>query len=256
MTREELLKVAKPILFNTDMVKAILDGRKTVTRRIIQPQPENVLEVLEMGYKGPVKTARFLCSSSDGSRDWIEAVKMPYDTGDILYVRETWTTGCIVGSKNSLYVSQGERSDIIYKEECLREGIAINDVVWHPSIHMPKEAARIFLRVTDVRVERLQEITVGDILQEGVDGIEPPRVCQKEISFPKGFNDWNKKKQDDWIESTARAKYIGWCDFADKVIRKFEWLWNSTVKKSDLDKYGWNADPYVWVIEFERLYAE
>ncbi|MCH5207565.1 MAG: hypothetical protein J1F04_01665 [Oscillospiraceae bacterium] len=239
MTREELLKVAKPILFNTDMVKAIHDERKTVTRRIIQPQPENVLEVLEMGYKGPVKTARFLCSSSDGSRDWIEAVKMPYDTGDILYVRETWTTGCIIGSKNSLYVSQGERSDIIYKEECLREGIAINDVVWHPSIHMPKEAARIFLRVTDVRVERLQDIKREDIIKEG---IVPKELCTRGCKC--------KWAVDGCLEKPCanRDAYEELCH-----IKPFAELWDGTIKKSDLDKYGWYANPYIWAYEFERL---
>lgn len=87
---------------------------------------------------------------------------------------------------------------------------------WKPSIHMPKEAARIFLRVTNVRVERLQEITTNQIEQEGVE-TECPHVLNGE-----------------------EKKYA------------FQNLWNSTIKKSDLDRYGWNANPWVWVIEFER----
>ena len=85
-----------------------------------------------------------------------------------------------------------------------------------PSIHMPKEAARIWLKVTDVRVERLQEITEEQIGREGV-----------EVEYPHVLNGEEKRYA-------------------------FSTLWNSTVKKSDLDRYGWNANPWVWVIEFER----
>lgn len=89
---------------------------------------------------------------------------------------------------------------------------------WHPSLHMPKDAARIFLRVTNVRVERLQDITVEDALAEGMD------------------------------------KYIRLNGELDEnsIITSFIGIWNSTIKKSDLDRYGWNANPWVWVIEFER----
>ena len=87
---------------------------------------------------------------------------------------------------------------------------------WHPSIHMPKEAARIWLKVTDVRVERLQDITSEQICKEGVE-VEEPHVLNGE-----------------------EKRYA------------FSSLWNSTIKKSDLDRYGWDASPWVWVIEFER----
>ena len=87
---------------------------------------------------------------------------------------------------------------------------------WHPSIHMPKEAARIWLKVTDVRVERLQEITSEQICREGV-----------EVEYPHVLNGEEKRYA-------------------------FSRLWDSTIKKSDLDRYGWNASPWVWVIEFER----
>ncbi len=87
---------------------------------------------------------------------------------------------------------------------------------WHPSLHMPKDAARIFLRVTNVRVERLQEITTNQIEQEGVYTV-----------YPHVLNGEEKKYA-------------------------FQNLRNSTIRKSDLDFYGWDANPYVWVIEFER----
>lgn len=125
---------------------------------------------------------------------------MPCESGDILYVRETWKK-----APNGYY----------YYEDWQRNDIA--DVTkWKPSIHMPKEAARIWLKVTNVRVERLQDITSEQICKEGVE-VEEPYVLNGE-----------------------EKRYA------------FSILWNSTVKKSDLDRYGWDANPWVWVIEFER----
>ena len=128
------------------------------------------------------------------------AYKAPYEPGDILYVRETWKK-----APNGYY----------YYESWQRNDIA--DVTkWKPSIHMPKEAARIWLKVTDVRVERLQEIASEQISREGV-----------EVEYPHVLNGEEKRYA-------------------------FSTLWNSTIKKTDLDRYGWDANPFVWVIEFER----
>lgn len=166
----------KPILFNTEMVRAILDGRKSCTRRIMKPQ----------------LTAHY----------GTQYVKPPYGPGDILYVRETWKK-----APNGYY----------YYESWQRDDVA--DIVkWKPSIHMPKEAARIWLKVTDVRVERLQDITIEGIRKEGLE----PRFNVK----------------DKFSDGIARGRFLE--------------LWNNTIKKSDLDHYGWNANPYVWAIEFER----
>ena len=94
---------------------------------------------------------------------------------------------------------------------------------WKPSIRMPKEAARIWLKVTDVRVERLQEITEAGAEAEGaVNNIGMIHAPDNEY---------------DHIH-TAKEHFIE--------------IWNSTIKKSDIDRYGWDANPYVWVIEFER----
>ena len=88
---------------------------------------------------------------------------------------------------------------------------------WRPSIHMPKEAARLFLRVTRVRCERLQEITSGEAVAEGIkSGLRSPSEA------------------------------------ADALIA-FEELWNSTVRQDAMKRWGWNANPWVWVIEFERM---
>lgn len=103
------------------------------------------------------------------------------------------------------------------------------DAAWHPSIHMPREAARIFLRVTDVRVERLLEITGLDILEkEGVT-----------VDFPQP-----KPSYMSLAYTETRLK--------PSVRKAFADLWDSTIKKSDRALYSWDADPWVWVIEFER----
>ena len=192
MTREELLKIAKPILFNTEMVKAILNGRKTVTRRLINWDIVNRCDM--------EKDGTLLCFE-DEYGDHIRPEKLcRYKPGNILYVRETW---CELSSGYE-YKADGETIDHLG-----------NVMKWHPSIHMPKEAARIFLKVTDVRVERLQNMDCEDAMKEGIDS----RLC-------------------------VNLKH---------TVVKFMKLWNSTIKKSNLDKYGWDANPYVWVIEFERI---
>ena len=197
MTKEELLKVAKPILFNTDMVQAILDGRKTVTRRVIKPQPENDAEILTDNLIPETEKygAGKLYCFSDAT-----VTSAPYNPDDILYVRETW---------------QEWTGGYLYKawpEGIHQPGYFIG-MPWRPSIHMPKEAARIFLKVTNVRVERLQDIDYEQAKKEG---------C----------NDYS---------STA----LGFC-----------YLWDSTIKKPDRDRYGWEANPWVWVIEFEMVFPD
>jgi hypothetical protein len=181
-----------PILFNMKMVRAILDGRKSCTRRIIKPQPQGYFEVSE---------EPLYIYDTDGKQGKITP---PYQPGDILYVRETWKQ-----APNGYY----------YYEDWQKDDIA--DVTkWKPSIHMPKEAARIWLKVTDVRVERLQEITRLSVQKEGIE--VDPKEC------------------------------AGKFDFITELFLLFQKLWDSTIKKSDLDSYGWDANPYVWVIEFER----
>ena len=198
----------KPILFNTEMVRAILDGRKTCTRRILKggipfDEKAEYWNVLKKGeWSGPICSEYFIKQGS------------PYKPGDILYVRETWCglpvneAGHFRGHPIYYYRADGD-----LRPEGWRGA-------WHPSIHMPKEAARIWLKVTDVRVERLQDITAEQILKEGI-----------------GLTQ-------DMIESVKEMKEH--CDIP------FAATWNHTLKKSDLDRYGWAANPWVWVIEFER----
>lgn len=185
------------ILFNTEMVRAILDGIKGSTRRIVKGFIPNDAV---WGYTAFTPKGYISCRGTFADGYGEKFFKLPCEQGDILYVRETWKK-----APNGYY----------YYEDWQRNDIA--DVTkWKPSIHMPKEAARIWLKVTDVRVERLQEITIDGIRNEGISSMAVHAV--------------------------------------DMEIALKEWknLWNSTIKKTDLDSYGWEANPWVWVIEFER----
>ena len=131
--------IEKPILFNTKMVRAIMDGKKTCTRRVIKHNTEKVLD------------SPYHMEHSEMEDAWLirRLCRAPYEPGDILYVRETWCdlpvnkAGHMRGHSIYYYKADGDLRP---------EGWRGN---WRPSIHMPKEAARIWLKVTDVRVERL-----------------------------------------------------------------------------------------------------
>lgn len=187
----------KPILFNTEMVRAILDGRKTCTRRIVK---DDIPDDAMWGYTAFTPKGYISCRGvyADGYGEGF--FKLPYQPGDILYVRETW------GHPISL---NSDKQYIFRADKIAESGFKNDSHIWHPSIHMPKKAARIWLNVTNVRVERLQDMTDDDAEAEG---------CFDYTSTALGFPD----------------------------------VWDSTIKKSNLDSYGWDANPWVWVIEFER----
>ena len=216
----------KPILFNTEMVRAILEGRKTVTRRVIKPQPKGRIAYACMGHKH----GTWGYPGKDAWKYWGEEFRLPetlteeeahmrwtppFRADDILYVRETWcqygelndNDRLIDGTEKYYYRADGENPTPFDYFLVQHPGWDEHreTPVWKPSIHMPKEAARLFLRVTEVRAERLQDIEDVGVSAEGLQ--------------------------------------IG-CYFDD--------LWNNTIKKSDLPIYGWDANPWVWVIEFER----
>lgn len=211
----------KPILFNTEMVRAILDGRKSCTRRLVKPEPQGYFEVSE---------EPLYVYDTDGNQGKITP---PYQPGDILYVRETWHKYIKrVGKGESCRFAEfyGYRASVANSEDA--------DEPWRPSIHMPKEAARIWLKVTDVRVERLQEITEDGVWDEGFK-FKPP--CLTRVSADGHTCD---------LDGPCMSS-IKYCDMTMGELFGRE-VWNSTIKKSDLDCYGWNANPWVWVIEFER----
>lgn len=235
----------KPILFNTEMVKAILEGRKTVTRRVVkekgwditgQPKWANGEFWFNVCMKNKEENAKTATC---------HLLKPPYEVGDILYVRETWRKFCAVEKRwlNGESFTCDEHFGFQYKAG---EGIKYDDYFipfedefntveytfdgkWHPSIHMPKEAARIFIRVTDVRAERLQE---AENLR--LEGIKTSESCGDCYIACNGCNTKNSPTG------------------CDNEVEAFAELWDGTIKPSDIHKYGWDANPYVWVIEFER----
>lgn len=194
----------KPILFNTDMVRAILDGRKTVTRQAVKPQPQGYFEVND----NPL----YIYDMSFGNG----RIYPPYQQDDIMYVKETWHKyKKRIGKGKSCYMAEfyGYKASIANSED--------SDEKWRPSIHMPKEAVRIWLKVIGVRVERLQDITEKQAKAEGFE----PVMSTKDSSF-----------------------YTPW---QGPPVGNFKYFWNYTIKKKDLPLYGWNANPWVWRIAFE-----
>lgn len=211
----------KPILFiNTEMVRAILDGRKSCTRRICKDANECTVPDMDF-YDSDKRTYAVHNYADKEHTDKLSIAERtcPICPGDILYVRETWTEECgkyyYRADYDSDYLDPCETLSGGYPASCRNhpgcDGCMATStrIHWHPSIHMPKEAARIWLKVTDVRVERLQDMTDDDAEAEG---------CFDYTSTALGFPD----------------------------------VWDSAIKKSDLDRYGWDASPWVWVIEFER----
>lgn len=194
----------KPILFNTEMVRAILEGKKTVTRRAVKfPRGWNPK------FTGYIPDGAVLYGSNN-----IPAAKSPYKTGDILWVRETWS----ISDGSYLYRAwPGEGMEPENQDWAMRE----MGLKWRPSIHMPREAARIFLRVSDVRVERLQDMRLKDCEKEGV-----------QLNFVESA---------DLIMGPIRAR------------ERFSGVWDRTINPKDRPLYGWAANPWVWVIEFERI---
>lgn len=209
-----------PMLFNERMVKAILNGDKKQTRRVARPQPNETFD------------RHWECFTADNGE--MVVLQPPCRIGDILYVRETWqvqsarrfdadarvcylaggsmTTIQFPGRKDQLH--NRAEYDAFISKWMKRDG-------WIPSIHMPKEAARIFLEVTEVRMELLQEIKNDECVFEG---------------------------------AVARPNYTKRHDLVlhDRYRREFAVLWDSTVDPAKRNIYGWDANPWVWVICFQR----
>ncbi len=219
----------KPILFNTEMVRAILDGRKSCTRRVVKGFiPDDAL----WGYTAFTPKGHISCRGvyADGYGEGF--YKLPYQPGDILYVRETWDCYPEYEDENApgiyCYKADGDLRPEGYRE-----------MGWLSPIHMPKEAARIWLKVTNVRVERLQKIDEDGVWDEGF-RFTPP--CLTRVSADGHTCDLDGP-------CTSRIKY---CDMTMEELFGRE-LWDKTIKKSDLDRYGWDANPYVFVIEFVKI---
>ena len=218
----------KPIIFNTEMVRAILAGTKTQTRRIVKGiEGLNVYraEPSEDSYQSLAQWDFFYgWTDENGIYDAIESVKAPYTVGDVLWVRETWCKYWLPG-EHVLYRYKASHPNGNKRPTSPEYDEPYEIRLWKPSIHMPKDAARIFLRVTNVRAERLQDCVKGWCLDVEKEGIKP--------------------HQDPILYLTDDDYHAALRDAMQK-------LWDSTIKGVDLPVYGWDANHWVWVIEFER----
>lgn len=201
-----------PIFFITEMVQAILAGKKTETRRLIKPRyKQDERGFIVMTNMGTGERYLEKVDKEETIFDSPRYINPPYQPGDILYVRET----CFYESHmEALTVGEPDLPNGRYSHRYIYKAddpdypvnIGVGATGWKPSIHMPKEAARIWLKVKKIRVERLQDIDDDGVVAEGL-----------QIGDP------------------------------------YDELWNSTIKKKkDLPLYGWYANPWVWVVEFER----
>lgn len=207
-----------PILFSTDMVKAILEGRKTQTRRMIKPQPKE-----NMQYFG-WKTPEYL-EVAFGKDTKIDSLHKPRfgDIGDMLWVRETF---CLTQPTHPEAYHFGYKCGImlISDWEASEKYDFSKPDVWKPSIHMPKEAARIWLQITDVRVERLQDISDEDAIAEGIEKHPDDKTNIH-------YRNYHHK---DFLMITPKYS--------------FKTLWES-IHSYD----SWDANPWVWVISYNVL---
>ncbi len=244
---------ARPILFSEPMVRALLDGRKTQTRRVMKPQPPN-----EARSAGVISSA----SASHGLWWWLDDTDLmeassigdqfrcPYGVpGDLLWVRETFFCDDFQypnGDAHSYRIVNGERvaltdeerkakmlENMLYRAdgEPAFEG-STDPVPWRPSIHMPRWASRLTLRVTDVRVQRVQDISREDVIAEG---IEPPR-CPK-CGYTRGDCHLHMDHHLCGLETPTHE------------ASAFASLWDSLHK----DREAWAANPWVWALTFEVL---
>ena len=207
----------RPILFSAPMVRAILEGRKTVTRRAMKVQPVlngKFWQVYGAGWSDGVTSVPAVPGHS-------LSTKCPYGTpGDRLWVRETW--GLQVrhygGGTGEHIVYRATNPDAIYCKSAEGQEYPVK---WKPSIHMHRHSSRILLEITEVRVERLQDITPEQVTAEGVS--------------TRGEAMWGSQW---WVDAPEQAIEDARKDFAD--------LWTSTGG-------NWDANPWVWVVEFKRM---
>jgi hypothetical protein len=215
----------KPIIFNTEMVQAILDGRKTQTRRVIKPQPEDgyLFSAMSTQHVKYPYCAVFWQQTSDPCKPLIQYLPCQYKPGDVLYVRETWATGFTkTGEEESIFYKAGGYNQLYMLDGApdYEDWLKLYDTketAWRPSIHMPQWAARLFLRVTDVRAQRVQEISDSDARAEGCP------LSNGEHYEPPTNDHWQ-----------GYGRY------------SFSLLWDSIY-------HNWDKNPWVWVYTFERV---
>lgn len=269
----------KPILFSTPMVQAILEGRKTMTRRVVKGLPSNVHnyhqeEIGKLEFHYGIYGPGFM-------GDCEISIKIPYQPDDILWVRETWRIGAwdydrsaiavdyMCGDysrKEWLPVSDSEQMDkyiIQSRADAKAAGLEFDDYGeyqwqpgespcrWRPSMFMPREAARIFLRVKEVRCERLQEITDQDCEAEGV----RPSVDGIGKDWQVDENGWHKTFRQLWDSLNAKPKpQYAKVDGKRTIVSYISYPWEDIQETRTHRGKPWHVcgNPFVWVYSFKR----
>ncbi|HRW55817.1 MAG TPA: hypothetical protein P5081_23340 [Phycisphaerae bacterium] len=235
----------RPILFSTPMVRAILDGQKTQTRRVVKPQPSFIAGDGDPNDSGAWEDGTPMLLGEDLIA---KPIRCPYGRpGDVLWVREKWAEtvaesgGCAViayaagGSRCVLASHDGEGDPIGTDGECANPWIP-DDIRWKPSIHMPFWACRLFLRVKDVRVQRVQETSAKDIIAEG--------------AVLRSFHS-------DAFEMVGANPQCPVSAFDGKVYPDLRSLWAMGWDSINAKRgFGWKANPLVWPVTFERITKE
>lgn len=209
----------RPILFSAPMVRAILKGRKNMTRRV---------------YKGSPTTDGEQHPNGSGET-WTDWGACPYGKpGDRLWVRETFAT-LAPGSYEEESPRRSSGQDVRYAANPEDEALArCNGQRWRPCIHMPRWASRILLEITAIRVERLQSITEEDAIAEGI-----------ELAHPGTTSTWWKDYEAKPTPDALQDPYHG---LAADPVESFASLWRSINGRD-----SWDANPWVWVVEFRRI---
>lgn len=231
----------KPFYFakeNADMmIRGILEGRKSTMRLPVKAAVlRNVCPPDSVSFEGGVATFAWNGPKTIGGF----TIKPPYQPGDILYIREAWSVCDNLWDGTDM---------IIYRASC-NDGQK-SSIKWLSFVRMPKEAARIFLRVTEVRMERLQSgftepiCPIFELQSEGVDIGETCQGCIENYGEPCCV---------DTVDEDGTG--ISECVILDDVRADFSDLWDSTIRPADHALYGWSADPWVWVIRFKRISRE
>jgi len=235
----------KPILFNTPMVRALLDGRKKATRRLIKPQPNPEWEFLgwctegkEKGYAGFGKEPISILFA-----------KPKYIIGDRPWVQETWKIEAWDHDNKKMlvvYRADGQKTWVEFLDDRYAKFFKfISKNGWQSPYFMPREASRIFLEVTDVRVEKVQDITEEDALREGVPEEFPMDKIYCDHCNGTGLWGTNNRETLGYMDID--------CPYCNTSRKRFANLWNSTISKKDLPIYGWEANPWLFVYTFKDV---
>lgn len=256
----------KPILFSGPMVRALLEGRKTQTRRVLNPQPKRGATVFRDGdfwYQETKHGPGSDCTVMDG-------VDVNYASGDLLYVREAWRTR----------IDLDESSPAKMIEDCLEagyqrpwcpiifeaDGMVQNRYEWdyapigrlRQAMHMPRAYSRLTLRVTEVRVQRLQEISEDDARAEGVEFKAPTDedlAWYREWAAEHGIDPVAEPMQGVWLAPGTRqgfGEHRASPQWGPDPAFAFKLLWNSLNEKRG---FGWDVNPWVTAISFEVIRA-